>query len=180
MTAPIQESAFIFLDVDGVLTYPYSLEVIKTKAQNLFVQTHTDYNHLELKIAASYLINEFAVKNLDGLIQKVSEMYRVHIILSSSWRLCGTLDQLKEHVFNRFQFCKYIHSETPFLKGKNRADEINCWLENNRKTLNIKRFVILDDLDLTQHFPKNFVKINPITLLLQHNVEKALKIIMQN
>lgn len=84
------------------------------------------------------------------------------IILSSDWKYDHSLIELQEmFIFNKV--IKYPVSITPMFKTDamklegNRAGEIQEWLDKPNRNYKIDKFVIIDDYDLREQFPNNFV-----------------------
>ncbi len=200
MTPP---SSIIFLDVDEVImpdrTEPNLSSAIFNKIQELFgkYKRETGFTSLEWRIAASHFFSRKAVANLNVLIEKRSKVTRVFIVIISSWRSDGTVEELRERVFDRCAFSHLIIDKTPdnhFTRSSanpdakdpavisrekykfdlsTRARQVDFWLRENRSKYNINSIVILDDLDLefSERFPENFIQVQfPLS---KSDVEKA-------
>jgi Leucine-rich repeat (LRR) protein len=172
-------ASVIFLDIDGVLFDTRKQASILQKTTQLFPNSETsEFNSYHLDTAASHLFEPSAVSNLEALIKDVQN---VGIVISSSWREKRSVEQLQE-ILQKHAFAKCIIGKTPddndiefenFISDlKGRAKEIAYWLS---KHLEILYFVILDDIDigLSESFPNNFVRINPIKLLSEDDVKKT-------
>jgi len=144
---------------------------------------------------------EFSTPNALRSDRKVSEILPVGIVLSSSWRLDGSLDEIKNQMFVSTSFASLIIDKTPDedwwrkKKGEDelspialakygfplrtRGSEIDYWLRENQQIWNIRNFVILDDCDsgLSERFPDHFVNI--YRLLSQADIEKAYEILLK-
>lgn len=185
----------IFLDIDGVLMEGEPGIAKIQKLRELF--GIRDYSGLEYDIATSYFLSESAVANLNKLIERVDEVARVIIILSSAWRVNRTVDQIKNQMFVIWPFSKYIIDKTPDggqwrdslsrislekygFDLHYRAHQIAYWLRENGH-LQIKNFVIFDDYDelLSEQFPHNFVHVR-CGLLSKAHIEKAYEILVKD
>lgn len=178
MALPIDSTAVIFLDIDGVLTRRHKESKIWNKAKDLFTPlggTRDGFTSIQWKTAASHFFSKYAVANLEELIDKVSQFFHVYIVISSAWRTCGDVEDLKNNVFAQYSFSKYIKDKTPHFKDRPRALEINFWLKKYREECRVKSFVILDDRDeyLSTLYSEHFVKTHPITLLSKNDIKKA-------
>lgn len=113
----IQNSALIFLDINGVLASP-------------------NESSLNLK--------EEAVNQLQMAIQHIERTYPVYIIISSNWRNKGSVEKLRDSIFGAYQFSKKIIGKTPSSYLGGREKEILNWLEAH--FLTESRYVIIDDM----------------------------------
>jgi len=196
----------IFLDIDGVLIGTRDVDPLCTSIWQKLVELfgerdggYRDYTALEWRIAASYFLSRSAVENLEKLIERVSEVDQVAIVLSSAWRLDGTVDEIKNQMFPIESFSRQIIDKTPdddwwrSRKGEEtlspralekygfsletRGSQIDYWFLENREKWDIKNFVILDDVDdgLSAKYPHHFVEVN--RLLSESEVEKAYEIL---
>jgi hypothetical protein len=175
----------IFLDIDGVLMDWSSLHQMRArigqKAFELFGGGY--YTDLQWKTAGSHCFSESAVENLEKLIERTHEVADVAIVLTSTWRLDCTLDEIKNQMFIVRPFSKLIIDKLPDDDGRrkkrgeeelspiallkygfhlgNRGSQIDYWLRENQGKLNIQNFVIIDDVDdgISSRFAGNFVKI---------------------
>lgn len=203
-------SSIIFLDVDEVImpdrTEPNMSAAIFNKIQQLFGKytREKNYTSLEWRIAASHFFSRKAVANLNVLVEKRSKVTRVFIVIISSWRSDGTIEELRERVFDRCAFSKFIIDKTPdnyFTRSSanpdakdpalvsmekynfdlsSRALQVDFWLRENRGKYNIISIVILDDLDLgfSERFPKNFIQVRfPLS---ESDVDKADRILSKS
>jgi len=175
----------IFLDIDGVLMNWHPLDQVRArierKAFELFGGGY--YTDLQWKTAGSYCFVESAVENLVNLIEEVKKETAIAIVLTSTWRLDRTVDEITNQMFSSRPFSRLIIDKiadddalrkkrgeeelSPIALAKygfaleNRGAQIDYWLRENYLKLNIKNFVIIDDMDdgLSARFNRNFVKI---------------------
>ena len=122
----------IFLDIDGVLNSMSGL--IKRggqSVQDLYVE------HIEV---------------LMWLIRKTKS----HVVITSTWRLGKSVDDLKQLFYNYGVPSKYIIDKTERLSGKQRGEEIKLWLDTTDK--DIEGFVVIDDDSDMDAIRSNFVK----------------------
>ncbi len=178
-------TSIIFLDIDGVLIgdrgNSWLSDKIQNKVKELFIKKegfNAGFTELEWRIAASHFFSPKAVDNLNKLIAKVNKMANVAIVISSQWRLDGTVPDLKDKMFVLYSFSRLIIDKTPDGKtweSKSRAEQIAFWLQENKEKLNIKSFVIFDDMDLgeglSECFSSRFVLVE--NLLSEADIEKG-------
>lgn len=195
--------SIIFLDIDGVLMNWHPLDQVRErvgqKAFELFGGGY--YTDLQWKTAGSYCFLESAVDNLVHLIERVKEERDVAIVLTSSWRLDCTVEEIKNHMFAIRPFSKFIIDKisddderrkkrgeealSPIALMKygfpleNRGLQIDYWLREHHAKLNIKSFVIIDDVDdgISSRFSDNFIKIN--SLLSPLEAQKACEVLLR-
>lgn len=108
----------IFLDIDGVMN---SFNGIIKRGGQALRDLHEE--HFEV---------------LKWIIQQTN----ARIVISSTWRIGNTLEDLKE-ILNPHINSEIIIDKTPNLH-KERGNEIQAWLDNNSQFV-IESFVILDD-----------------------------------
>ena len=159
---------YIFLDIDGVFNstdYCNSIEYLTetsgmSDAQIMLIAHHT---HLDPK----------AIELFDQLVERSGAT----VILSSTWRVRYSVDEMNEMLKGRgakFQ----LADRTPVLFGKlssriPRGKEIAEFLKKNKP----ESFVILDDHDDMLHLKPQLIQTNPRHGLTPDDVEKALKIL---
>ena len=199
----------IFLDIDGVLMGDriswHFQELIRQKLIELYGENDRDcreYTELQWRIAASYFLSKPAVKNFEKLIERASEKAEVVIVLSSAWRLDGSVDEIKHQMFAMESFSKRIIDKTPdddWWRVRNRekalspiafekygfelvsrADQIDYWIRENRESWPITNFIIIDDCDecLSKRFPGRFVYVSS-GLFSETHAEEAYQILTQ-
>ena len=132
----------IFLDLDGVMC------------------TSSCYGKGKNNKWKSYMFDSKCVSVLNFILQETG----AEIILTSDWRVTYTLQEMREIFAHNFVL-KLPIGFTPCCKtysGNNleggRADEIKEWFNLHmwKENSNIK-FVIIDDLNMHEFFPNNFV-----------------------
>ena len=116
-----------------------------------------------LKKTAKTYLTKYAVYPFDkGCINVLNEILNktgAEIILSSDWRLFYNIEQLDD-IFKINNVIKSPLFTTPKYSSKfsapleyNRINEINNVLDNNK----IKRFIVIDDLNMSKAFGKAFI-----------------------
>lgn len=136
------DKPIIFLDFDGVMV---------TTRQYYMKKRHPIFNTV-------YPFDPKCVKVLNSIIEITNPI----IICSSDWKYHFNIEQLNE-IFEWNGVNAKITDATPSLWGvkyyklhdleKCRADEIKTFVKEN----NVIKFVIIDDLNLFEWFPDNFV-----------------------
>lgn len=134
---------YIFLDIDGVLATSHQFSTNRKK-------WHPTYD--------CYRFDEKCVKVFNSIIEEVNSI----IILSSDWKHHYSIDQLNE-IFYGNKADLVISDVTPNLWGVDfnsalqleicRAHEILKYVKEH----NIVNWVAIDDLDLREWIPSNFV-----------------------
>ena len=153
----------VFVDVDGVIFSPWQY--------NINYMVPVDYHGL---------IQNFdnnALNNMNRMIELIQMRtgVQVIIILSSNWRLLGTVYELKE-LFKMHKFSNYIVDKTPHIGDNNRDLEIYTWLEVNKCKYTVLNYVIIDDNDfnLSKRFGRRFIKCDPEKLFDNDTLNIAL------
>ena len=142
----------IFLDIDGVInpnrkktTYHFDYSLPNTLAKKL--------NHPKIADLNVYLVNQvyscFSKESIACLKQLI-EKYNAQIIITSSWRIVYSLDQLQT-MFDIFGLGKYIKATTPLISPRTKA--IQEFINEH----NITSYIILDDFDMSNAFDYHFV-----------------------
>jgi len=139
----------VFLDIDGVLATNESQRVKKK------------YWYDE----RSYPFEKKCVRNFNALLNTTN----AEIVLSSSWKLFYSLNELNE-IFKFNSVNKSPIDITEELGDRNL--EIEKFAKNN----DLKKFVIFDDLSLIC-FPERFIKTEGIYGLTEKNILKAIEIL---
>ena len=164
----IEKYKIIFLDFDGVLNSTSSFMHWNDKRKQ-GAQIHPYANP-----------NPMCVTLLERLVSAGED---VRIVLSTSWRSLGTLDELKEILVNEFGMKKEIADrvidKTPrndSMLQRKRGFEILNWLEKNKELW--KNYVILDDnSDMLVTQLDYFVHTNPDNGLTIDDYRKVRKIL---
>ena len=109
----MQEKFYIFFDIDGVL------------------------NSINSWDEKNFPINFECLKNFADAINFFKKKYETHLIMSSSWRdgfkmEDGTNSQEVQDILDKLKkFNLEVEDKTPFQFKKNRADEINFYIEEH-------------------------------------------------
>ena len=149
MSNNFKNKTIIFLDIDEVLATENS-----SKMKRKFWYDDK-----------SYPFDAKCVKNLNVILRTIN----AEIILSSSWRLFYTLDELDKI----FKFNKVEKSPIGITNERgDRNAEIEEFVNNN----NIREFLIVDDMEL-KCFPDKFLRIRGKKGLTQEHIETAIKMI---
>lgn len=127
----------MFLDIDGVLNC------------QIFYEEQKDKINSESK--DDYYIKQICKKRIDWL-NKLCEEEKIQVVISSSWRLGKTIEDLK-HIFSLVGATFEIIDKTPNLRGDGclRGNEIYKWIYDNSEKLfgikyyEYKSYVIIDD-----------------------------------
>lgn len=154
---------FIFLDIDGVLNSEQFYEE-KTHKERFeeFRKEFEDY--VAFKLAD---IDSKAVK----LLNKLTDISKAKIVVSSSWRSIPNLELLFKYVGIK----ESIFGKTPYLDSRYRGKEINEWLKNIKEPY---KYVILDDdNDMLEEQLNNFIQTDWRKGLTDKDVTEAIKIL---
>ncbi len=169
----------IFLDIDGVLNECIPpLDKFLAKKKELYPGV-SDITPMQMKRVEAQFLNKQAVEHLHALIERVSEVAKVVIVLSSIWRFHGEIEAIKDTMFVDWKFAEYLIDKTPTYRNNAvvfsewRWKEICSWLNECSKKHKIESYVILDD---DHEFPKErFVRVHYSKLLSEQDVEEAWK-----
>lgn len=131
-----------------------------------------------------YEISQFDPRCVE-LLNSLIEQTDAKIVVSSSWRLGRTVDELRE-LFSQVGIKGDIVDKTPYLRFSNndyhksvpRGCEIKAWLENSKDILGSKmskvNYVILDDdSDMLWWQREHFVQTDPYCGITSMTVFKA-------
>lgn len=113
----------LFLDFDGVLNSEASFRWEKRK------QTEQIQNTL----------SPIACSNLQLILDKIPDL---RIVISSTWRLLHSLDELKAKLAEYGVDASRVIDITPSTFSRHRGREIGMWLEEHPE---VTKFVVLDD-----------------------------------
>ena len=106
----------------------------------------------------AYMFDHKAVAVLNFILQETG----AEIILSSDWRHTHTLQEMREifcHnnvVKGPIGFTHLLSTYTAMNLEGGRADEIELWIKTHAWKNDIK-WVAIDDLNMSERFPNNFV-----------------------
>jgi len=115
----------IFLDVDGVLNSHQSVLM-----------------HRYRRRGDGGSLCPIACANLQCILDTVPT---ADIVITSSWRLGMSLDQIRKIFRANFIDGARVIGETPCLPGAPRGEEIQAWLESHAGPLQVVSYVIIDD-----------------------------------
>ena len=133
----------IFLDIDGVLAIRSSLR------------------------KGCWQLDPGGVGRLNRLVRET----QAKIVVSSTWRIGRTLDQLKEVLAEQGVKIEPIIGVTPRTQMNGcRGDDIQRWLTDNP---GVEVFVILDDDADMLHLLPSLVKTDMVSGLTDHHVSLA-------
>jgi capsular polysaccharide biosynthesis protein len=140
----MNNNVVLFLDLDGVMCTTTQYYTNKDK-------WNSEYHR--------YKFDEKCVKVFNQIIEKTKPI----IILSSDWKDSYTIEQLNR-IFEINKVDVKIFDITPQLWGikyfklteleECRANEILKYVEGHK----IKKFIAIDDLDLSKWLPNNFIR----------------------
>lgn len=160
----------LFLDIDGVLST--FNEYYRNRKK--FWDKYEFANEVRLP----YEFNPGCVKVLNEILSKTD----ADIVLTSDWRIHYSLQTLD----NIFKFNKIVKSPIDVTEvvptsmsylEKNRGHEIDIYIKNH----SIDRYVIIDDLDLSDFVDKDrFVRTIEREGLKQSNIKQKILNILQN
>lgn len=114
-----------------------------------------------------------------GFLNELTDLTGAKIVISSTWRLHYTLDELREGFRNWGVTGEIIDMTSRYAAGpwetvssaQARTFEIFDWLADNPEA---ETYVSLDDIDMRE-FGLNQVKTSPYTALIKEDVEQAIK-----
>jgi hypothetical protein len=185
LSHPEKPSYVIFLNIDGVLMSEREKQLALAKpseeackyadSQHEFLSRNTNAysnNYWSLIVACHF--SKKALENLNKLIERIEQVAKPLIVISSRWRLGRTLDELIRIYFKMYTFSRYIADKIPDkIPGKDfpslRLDEIRYWLDCHPE---IKHYIIFNDEPLDQTFEKHCIVCHG--LLSEQDIEKVL------
>lgn len=161
----------IFLDIDGVLNY------------GLYYKNRTEIPDL---YSDTYPLSEICPKAI-GLLNNLIEKTGAKVVISSTWRMNSTQEQL-QNILNERGFTGEIIDYTPIFQYTEenkyslvRGNEIQYWIDTNLSKLRggrvqteYKNYVIFDDDDDMLYTQRNnFIHVSPYTGLTQEYCNRA-------
>lgn len=165
----------LFLDINGVLTHAPRRDELFGKLTELFPNSENYYDSKACDIAASHFFDKIAIASLNKIISGLEKMRRVSIVMSSSWRLNRSVNELKNEILGIHHFAKYIVDKTPNRVSSEetkkycdgyycRAAEIHAWLKQHPE---VTDFLVIDDMDseLSTNFGDRYVEVDFRSLL---------------
>ena len=120
----------IFLDIDGVLNH----ELFYEKRQEKVLNDNENFIKLPKEL------RDIDVEKVK-LLNKLCADTKSKVVISSTWRIGRTVDELRE-MFKNVGFTFEIIDKTPASDHRVRGVEIKSWLKSN---LSVTNYVILDD-----------------------------------
>jgi len=150
---------FIFLDIDGVLNSRQFIQNLEQTKSPLFEDC-----------------NQWIDPNLVNKLNKLIEETGAEVVMSSSWRLDHTKEQL-EKLLSVYGFNHQIYSYTPDDWYCERGGEIKSWLKEYVINNKLDGFVILDDLNNMGDLISHLVQTDEEYGLQDCDVEKAINIL---
>ncbi len=157
----MSKHAVIFLDIDGVLN-----------SSAYFDRIGVGRDGLRLPAFSGDQIDPEAVGRLNEIVATTN----ARIVISSSWRLGHTLEELRELLAARGLVGNII-GVTPNLMTDARSEEIKKWIERHGAT----NYVILDDDHLAGvGMGPRFVWTSFVYGLTDEHVEQAIRILRRN
>lgn len=143
----------IFLDIDGVL-HPLrqkSATPIDTQLNHTLAKEYQDPTFLTLNIYFTNLVYYGFDVNACQLLKKLVDEFDARIVLTSSWRLIYSKQELN-YLF------KILHIEDAFIgmtkKATPRYQVIQDYIDSHQ----IDAYIIIDDADLSRYFEFHTVK----------------------
>ncbi len=147
----------LFLDFDGVICTRSSLVYAMTK-ENRDVE----------------MLDPVCIERLNQIVEATG----AKIVISSTWRIIHTLDELKLWLKEK-GFRGEVIGKTPVLHTE-RGHEIQTWIGLYETSgLSPKGMVIIDDDADMAHLSHKLVRTNMDGGLLDHHVDQAIKILKE-
>ncbi len=145
----------IFLDIDGVIN-PSCQQAQYRIDYSLPEKVAKEKNNPKIAQLNMYLVNQiyynFHPESI-AYIHKLIEEFDVNIIITSSWRIIYSLEELKT-MFSIFDLGQYIQGVTQKISP--RMDAIQSYIDKNK----IKAYLILDDFDMSSVFHYRFIYVH--------------------
>ncbi len=123
---------------------------------------------------------DYLSKTLTPKLNPIIEATDCYIVISSSWRMQYSLDEIKQFLtINGFKYSNKIIGITPKDRYGKREFEISEWLISYK---NFSNYAILDDVafNIETVHPNKFVKVNSDYGLTDENVIKIIEILNLN
>ena len=132
----------IFLDIDGVLNSDKWHDSEQAQIAHNCLNTRKDLDKLPYELLYGSMIDPNALKLLQEIVDKTG----ADIVISSTWRKGGRLENIK-NLLKGLGFTGNIIGATPVLPSNYhcRGSEIKKWIINNIEDISNFRYVILDD-----------------------------------
>lgn len=146
----------LFLDIDGVLNSRHYWETLRKQG-------------IEFDNSA---LDPACIKR----IQHVCDTTGALIVISSSWRILFTLDELREKLSGDGLSTPIIGVTPRAIGNKRRGWEINRWLTDNKDRL-ITHYAIVDDNSDMSPIGSHLVQTSWNTGIQDKHVEKLIKLL---
>ncbi len=145
----------IFLDIDGVIN-PSCHQAQYKIDYSLPDKIAKEKKNPEIAKLNMYLVNQvyynFHPESIT-YIHKLIEEFDANIVITSSWRIIYSLNELKV-LFSIFDLGQYIHGVTQRISP--RMNAIQSYIDKN----NIQAYLILDDFDMSSNFDYHFIYVH--------------------
>lgn len=164
----------IFLDIDGVLMPLGSHEYLRSDAPALkafYVSQDARFESVNAYDIAAVDLDWYP--RASRYIQTLAKTCDASIVLTSSWRIHRSLDTLKL-LFSLHGLDQYLLDAT--LDTGDKAEEIQLYLWGYP---DIKRYVVIDDLDMERSFRNHFVHVRD-KYFNEENLKEAVSILMDS
>lgn len=155
----------IFLDIDGVLNTSRSVVGLK---DTIFYDEDT----------LGCGLDPVAI----GLLHRICKMTDAKIVISSSWRIVNTMDEIKDMFADEFGWKNdLIIGATPVINDSDDTDrrgrEIQEWIDTNTVgDMNFQYIIIDDSSDMLDTQRKRFVHVDGTDGLLFRDFKKCLEL----
>ncbi|MFR6071600.1 MAG: HAD domain-containing protein [Faecalitalea cylindroides] len=142
----------LFLDIDGVLNPPICPQYELDFALN--DKLAAKLNNPSIKKLNIYFVNQvyygFDKKSCE-LIKKLAQEFEAKIVLTSSWRLYYT----KEEIEGMFEI---VGIKDTFIDFTVHGNPRNNVIMEYVHTHNVKRYLVIDDFDMRNNFGYRFIQ----------------------
>lgn len=145
----------IFLDIDGVIN-PSNRQAQYKIDYSLPDKIAKEKNNPKIAKLNMYLVNQVYYNfNEESItyIHKLIEEFNASIIITSSWRIIYSLEELQA-LFSIFDLGQYIQGTTQIISP--RMDAIQSYIDKYQ----IKQYLILDDFDMSSVFNYRFIYVH--------------------
>ncbi len=154
----VEENRTVFLDIDGVLQpgtqkrHDHDNEYLK----KYLYEKYSDSRFLDMKhYDAGAVFYDWRPSSV-GYLKEILDTTCSHIVLSSDWRSGHSWDELKAF-FKLYDLDDYLIDRTPFDESYKRIytheSSIKEYLNTHPE---IKKYIVLDDINLYNDFGENF------------------------
>ncbi len=150
----------LFMDCDGVLNSAQSAHFFHRERQKAKAGDPAFLDALGRRALREEEFCPIAVSNLLYILEEVPDL---EIVVSSTWRMGRTLEELKT-LFGKIGVDpKRVIGKTPALYGKERGIEIQAWLDDWQGNVGgvlmpVDEFVIVDDSSDMAHLMPHLVQ----------------------